>query len=243
MARPLILIVGETGAGKSSSLENIPNQEKWAYFNCDAGKEIPYPNNFQERVITNPKDIPLSLKAISEKNIPLDGVVIDTMTFMMEMFRSQYVAKSEDGFGAWEDYGEFFRNLLQTDLAQFPGAAILLAHTETLFDKEAKAKVTRVPVAGALAKNGIEAYFTTVISAKKIAIDKLTPYQNDLLNITEDEKIVGIKHVFQTRITADTLGERIRSPKNLWSIKQTYIDNDINQVIKHMEAFYNKGKK
>lgn len=242
MARPLILIVGETGAGKSSSLENIPNQEKWAYFNCDAGKEIPYPNNFQERVISNPKDIPLSLQAIREKNIELDGVVIDTMTFMMEMFRSQYVVNSEDGFGAWEEYGEFFRNLLQTHLATFPGAAILLAHTESLFDKEAKARVTRVPVAGSLSKNGIEAYFTTVIAAKKIAVDKLKDYANPLLHITEDEKLIGIKHVFQTRVTAETIGDRIRAPKGLWSIQQTYIDNDIHQVIEHMAAFYKKGK-
>lgn len=37
MAKRLILISGETGAGKSTSLENIPNQENWVYFNCDAG--------------------------------------------------------------------------------------------------------------------------------------------------------------------------------------------------------------
>lgn len=37
MAKRLILISGETGAGKSTSLENIPNQENWVYFNCDGG--------------------------------------------------------------------------------------------------------------------------------------------------------------------------------------------------------------
>ena len=37
MAKSMFLIVGETGVGKSSSLELLPNQNEWLYFNCDAG--------------------------------------------------------------------------------------------------------------------------------------------------------------------------------------------------------------
>lgn len=243
MARPLILIVGETGAGKSSSLENIPNQERWVYFNCDAGKEIPFPNDFREAVITNPLDIPATVESLTAQPEHYDGIIIDTMTFMMEMYRSQYVNSADDGFEGWKNYGEFFRDLIQVKLANFHGAVILLAHTETIFDKDAKAKVTRVPVAGNLAKNGIEAYFTNVICARKVLVDKLKDYANPMLTITEDEKAVGVKHVFQTRTTAENPHDRIRSTKNLWTLQETFIDNDIWTVVQHMIAYYKRGKK
>lgn len=33
----LVLVVGESATGKSASLKEIKNQEKWFYFNCEAG--------------------------------------------------------------------------------------------------------------------------------------------------------------------------------------------------------------
>lgn len=33
----LVLVCGESASGKSASLHNIKNQEKWFYFNCEAG--------------------------------------------------------------------------------------------------------------------------------------------------------------------------------------------------------------
>ena len=33
----LVLIVGESGCGKSLSLKDLPNQEKVMYLNCEAG--------------------------------------------------------------------------------------------------------------------------------------------------------------------------------------------------------------
>jgi hypothetical protein len=58
------------------------------------------------------------------------------------------------------------------------------------------------------------------------------------LNITEDDKIEGFKYVFQTRLTADTVNERIRQPFNMWSRSETYIDNDLNYVIERLEEYY-----
>lgn len=33
----LVLVTGYSGAGKSASLRNIPNQEKWLYLNSESG--------------------------------------------------------------------------------------------------------------------------------------------------------------------------------------------------------------
>lgn len=48
----LVLIMGESGTGKSASLRNIPNQERWLYLNCEAGKRLPFRNKFQTHTIT-----------------------------------------------------------------------------------------------------------------------------------------------------------------------------------------------
>lgn len=80
--------------------------------------------------------------------------------------------------------------------------------------------------------------FSTVVAAKKIAVKDLAGFESELLNITDEEKQLGFKHVFQTRITKNTVGERIRSPMGLFTKEQTYMDNDAQTLLDHLSAFY-----
>ena len=80
--------------------------------------------------------------------------------------------------------------------------------------------------------------FSTVVAAKKVAVKDLAPFASNLLNITDEEKELGFKHVFQTRITKNTVGERIRSPMGLFTKEQTYMDNDVQILLDHLSAFY-----
>lgn len=240
MAKSLLLITGVTGTGKSTSLENIPNQDKWIYFNCDAGKELPFPHNFMEVVVTDPKVIPATLADINSQNMDIEGIIIDTLTFMLEMYVSKYVNSAEDGFEGWKNYGEFFRDLIQDKIPGFKGNVILLAHVERRTNKDERKVETVVPVAGKLAKTGIEAYFTNVINTVVKPLDELKEYANPSLVITDEEKLIGAKNVFQTRKTADTLNGRIRSPRNMWKVEETFIDNDIIHVLNRQEQFYKK---
>ena len=96
-----------------------------------------------------------------------------------------------------------------------------------------------VPIKGALKGQGVEAYFSTVVATKKMPLKDLTPYKSDLLHISEDEELVGFKYCFQTRITKTTTGERIRSPMGLFSKEQTFIDNDAQILLDHLNNFYN----
>ena len=59
-----------------------------------------------------------------------------------------------------------------------------------------------------------------------------------MLNITEDDELLGIKHVFQTRLTKDTVNERITSKIGLWNKEETYIDNDLQLVIDRLNEYY-----
>jgi hypothetical protein len=97
---------------------------------------------------------------------------------------------------------------------------------------------TKVPVKGALKNNGIEAFFSTVVTARKMSIEKLKDYANPLLVITEEDEMLGYKYVFQTKITKDTVNHRIRSAMGMWSIKETFIDNDAQLLMDRLHHYY-----
>jgi len=95
-----------------------------------------------------------------------------------------------------------------------------------------------VPIKGALKNNGVESYFSTVVATKKVALTTLEDYENDLLNITEQDELLGYKHVFQTQLTKQTIGERIRSPMGMFTRSETFIDNDAQRLLDHLHSYY-----
>ncbi len=60
-----------------------------------------------------------------------------------------------------------------------------------------------------------------------------------MLNVTEEEELVGFKYVFQTRLDKDSVNERIRGPLGLWSVQETFIDNDLQLVLDKLQDYYN----
>lgn len=233
----LVLISGESGTGKSASLANIPNQERWLYLNCEAGKRLPFRNKFNAHVVTDPYQIYEAFEH-AKGNKDYDGIIIDTLTFLMDMFESVYIVGSTQTQQAWGAYAQFFKNLMQQHVAASDKSVIFLSHTRADYDEKALEMKTSVPVKGSLKNNGIEAYFSTVVSTKKVTLKELEPYKSDLLHITEQDEILGYKHVFQTQLTKQTVGERIRSPMGLFSRQQTYMDNDAHLLLQHLNAYY-----
>ena len=53
----LILVCGYSATGKSASLRNIRNQDKWFYLNTEAGKRLPFKNNFQSFRVDDPRQV------------------------------------------------------------------------------------------------------------------------------------------------------------------------------------------
>ena len=115
---------------------------------------------------------------------------------------------------------------------------IFLAHTMDVLNEAEMINETLVKVKGSIMNNGVESMFTTVVSTKKVALKKLTDMDSDLLNITDEEKLLGFKYVFQTKLTKDTVNERIRSPLGMWETKETYIDNDVANVLQRLHEYY-----
>lgn len=232
--------MGPPNTGKSSSLRNLP-QESFVYMNTDM-KELPFRSKFMVNVkIPDAVDI-LSYIPEIESNPEVTGGILDTLTFLMAMYERQYVAPlagTKQGQSAWNDYGNFYRELIHTIKAGSKDYAIF-AHQETKYNESTMGFDVSVPIKGAVGKIGVEADFTTILATKQMPVSKLEGIENDLLTITDEEREDGVKYVFCTRINKDFTGEKMRSAMGLWNRNELFIDNDLDLVFKRLKQYYGK---
>lgn len=236
----IVLVMGKPNTGKSTSLRNL-DQKSMVYLNTDL-KEVPFRDSFMESVeISDAKDVLGFIQEI-EDNDDVKGAVLDTLTFLMQMFERQYVAPfagTKTGQTAWGDYGNFYRDVIHAIKSGSKDYAIL-AHEDTKHNEDNMTMETSVPIKGAVGKVGVEADFTTILSTKQMPVKKLENFQNDLLTITDQEREDGMKYVFCTRVTKDSIGEKMRSPMGLWIREELYIYNNLDLVFKRLREYYGK---
>lgn len=214
MSKP-ILIIGETGSGKTTSLASLPPDNTFI-FDCD-GKGLPW-RKWREQYNVEAKNyarvadaskILEMLDVINTKYEHIKYVVIDTINAVM--IADEMARIKEKGYDKWQDlavsvYGLITAaNKLRDDLV-----IIITAHTETV--TEDGYKITRVKTSGQkLQKIKIESYFNTV-----------------LLTAVKDGE-----HYF---ITNNTDGSSTaKSPRGMFD--STLIPNDIMPVIEALEEF------
>jgi hypothetical protein len=235
----MVLVMGRPNTGKSTSLMGLQNQHKMAYLNADL-KELPFKSNFAANVeISDPADVLQFIDQI-ESNPDIEGGVLDTITFLMSTYERLYVTPhmgSKKGQAAWGEYGNFYRDMVHRMKSGTKDYAVL-AHAASDLNEESSTMDTFVPIKGAVGKTGVEADFTTILSTKQMPLRKLEGFENDLLHITDEEKEDGFKYVFVTRITKDSVGEKMRSAMGLWDRKELYIDNNLNQVFDRLKTYY-----
>ena len=151
----LVLILGKPNTGKSASLRNLP-QKTMAYLNADL-KEIPFQSNFASSVeIADALEVLDYIDAIEEE-AGITGGVLDTITFLMQMYERQYVvpfAGTKTGQSAWGDYGNFYRNMIHKLKAGSKNYAIL-AHEATEYNELNSRMDSYVPIKGAVGKVGV----------------------------------------------------------------------------------------
>lgn len=238
MNSKIVLISGKSATGKSMSLRNLRNPEGVWYLNCENNKALPFKPKFKCVTITDPMQVLEGFKK-AEAKPEVHTIIVDTLTFLMGMYESQYVLTSNNTQKAWGDYAQFFIDKLMQDcVANSTKRVIFLAHTADMMNEVEQVMETFVKVKGSLMSNGVEASFTTVISTKKVSLRALSGFENEHLKITEDEEIDGFKYVYQTRLTKGTVGERIRSPLGMWDRKETFIDNDLQIVLDRLDSYY-----
>lgn len=233
----LVLIGGKSATGKSAALRQIKNPEGVMYFNCE-GKKLPFKSKFKEFLITDPYQIYEGFDH-AETKPEVHTIVVDTLTYMMDMFETLHVINSANTMKAWGDYAQFWKKLMSQYVAKSTKNVIFLAHTMDVMNEAEMINETLVKVKGSIMNQGIESAFSTVISSKKVSLKKLKDYESKLLNITPEEEALGFKYVFQTKLTKETVNERMRGSLGMWDTKETYIDNDVQHVIDRLHEYYN----
>lgn len=233
----LALIGGKSASGKSASLMGLKNPEGVMYLNCEAGKRLPFKSKFKQFTITDPLQVYEAFDH-AEKDDTIHTIVVDSLTYLLDMYESVHVLNSSNTMKAWGEFSQYFKNLMQIYVARSSKNVMFTAHTLDNLNEAEMVMETKVPVKGALKNNGIESYFSVVITAKKVPIKHLEDYKNDLLNITPEEEALGFKYVFQTQLTKDTVNERLRGPMGLFTQQETFIDNNLQLVLDRLHEYY-----
>jgi AAA domain len=233
----LVLICGKSACGKSASLMTLENPEGVMYLNCESGKRLPFKAKFQQFVITDPLQIYEAFD-VAETKENIHTIVVDSLTYLMDMYESLYVYNAANGQKAWGDFAQYYKALMQQYVARSTKNVIFTAHTADSLNEGEMIVETKVPVKGSLKNNGIESYFTVVIASKKVPLKALKDYGSDLLKITPEEEALGFKYVFQTKITKDSVNERLRGPLGLFDTKETFVDNSAQAIINRLKEYY-----
>jgi hypothetical protein len=233
----LVLVGGKSATGKSASLMGLANPEGVMYLNCEAGKKLPFRAKFKQYTITDPMQVIEAFTA-AETMADIHTIVVDSLTYLLDMYESVYVYNAADGQKAWGNFAQFFKALMQQSVAGSTKRVIFTAHTVDQLNATEMVMETKVPVKGATKNNGIESYFSIVIASKKVPLKALENYKSDLLTITPEEQALGFKYVFQTKITKDTVNERLRGPLGLFDTNETFIDNNMQLVLDRLKEYY-----
>ena len=217
----------------------IDKPEGVMYLNCENGKKLPFKTKFKELIVIDPMQVYQAFEE-AEKMKDVHTIVIDTLTYLMDMYESTKVLNSTNTMQAWGQYAQYMKQLMSQVVAKSTKNVVFLAHTSDVLNESEMINETIVKVKGSLMNQGIESFFTTVISTKKMALTKLEDKvaKSPLYTITPEDKANGFKYVYQTRLTKETVNERIRAPMGMWSRNETYIDNNLQNVINRLHEYY-----
>lgn len=231
------MICGESNTGKSTSLRNLKNREKYAYLNGDK-KDLPIggANSFlTNKVLHNPVEL-LGFYDQLEASEKCEGIILDTLTFMMKNFLRK-TQEELSGFDVWNAYAEHY-NLWNDKVKASNKTHIIMAHTNTTLNTQSGNMEAKIPLKGQVGEVGAEADQTIIVTSMQMPIGKLEKYKTPLLTFSEEERLAGSKYVFSTKIIKETVGDRTRSPFGMWTMDEAFIDNDIQLVLDRIDEFY-----
>ena len=238
MPKNLILIAGQANTGKTASLMNLRNPEGVFYLCTEAGKGTPFKNSFKQPIggLVDPLDV-FDYFASVESMPEIHTVVIDSIDFLMEMYESQHVLTAKDTRSAWGDYAQFFKRIMQEVVQRSSKNWIIMGHQAMEQIGEADYRYY-VPIKGSLSKLGVASFFNVVVYARRVKLNELEKSTLDpaLINITDRDKAVGYKHVFQLEVTKEFANSEIRSPMGLWgkdvlSVSYTHLTLPTNREV------------
>ena len=210
----IIGIMGESGAGKTTSMRNLDPKTTY-YIDCDKkglswkGWKSQYNAENKNYMRTDDKDkVLILLQGINEKCPNIKTVVVDTLNGIMvadEMRRSK-----EKGFDKWQDLAVSVYNIIDYALTMRDDITVIfICHSQTVRD-DSGYMFTSIKTNGQkLSKIGLETKFPIVLYAK----------------------CVDGRYVFETQANFSTA----KTPLGMFADKT--IDNDIVKVIEAIKEY------
>ena len=128
MNNNLVLLCGKSATGKSASLQMLKDPEGVMYLNCENNKKLPFRSKFQVFTVTDPTDVPDAIDSVQD-NKKIHTIVIDSLTYLMDMFESTKVLTSTNTMKAWGQYAQFMKNMMAQNVANSNKNIIFIAHT------------------------------------------------------------------------------------------------------------------
>lgn len=230
MAAETILILGESGQGKSSSLRNLNPTE--TFIISTTSKPLPWrgwKKNFTKFDTANPStgnwyqtskssQITKIVKFINAKRPEIKNIIVDDAQYTMSF---EYMdRRTETGFQKFADIGGDFTDLLRVaDSLRDDVKLIFTSHSENTGD--AMNPHWTLKTVGKLVSEKVtpEGLFTYVFYAMAV------PGDGDRMNY---------------KFLTNTDGERVaKTPMGMF--EDLYIDNDLAEIIKVIDA-YNEGE-
>lgn len=212
----IIAIMGESGAGKTTSMRNL-DPKTTMYFDCDKkglswkGWKEQYNGANKNYIKTDDQNVVLSTLQIvdsSDKFKRIKTIIIDTINGIMvadEMRRMK-----DKGYDKWQDLAYAIYTIIDYALTMRDDLTVIfVAHTQT--DREDSGYMfTHIKTSGKkLDKITLESKFPTVLLAKSL----------------------DGRYVFETKANNSTA----KTP--MGAINEAVIDNDIVQVLKALEEY------
>jgi hypothetical protein len=216
-----VLILGESGSGKSTSMRNFEPDEI-SIFNV-AGKPLPFKKKIPKVNTSDYNKIKAGLKQSTKKAFAIDD---SQYLLCFEMFEKA----KETGFNKFTDMALNFYNLIQFIIKQLPDDVIVyfLHHVETTADGKQKAKTIGKMLDEKLTVEGL---FSIVLLCETDGIDYKFITQSDGYTTAKSPMDMFDKSIDNDLKIVDT------AIREYWELNP--IKNDIKNDIKNEEETIN----
>jgi len=212
-----ILIVGETGSGKSTSFRNV-SREHTAFFNCE-GKPLPFRNNKFAMIGNVPSTTILAQgMSIAEKKDNITLGIVDSISMMADMVYRELIEGADDGFSGWAKYKKKILEIIE-------------------FTKRSKKNYVFTALEERSSGNNGDRFVASVQGSLKGKLESHFSIVLRAMTLDDMESPTGVRHVFATNRIP---GEIITAKSPIGMFENQFVDNDIVMVLKTISEFYNE---
>ncbi len=213
-----LLIVGDTGTGKTTSMEDLPLKHT-IYINVD-GKMLPFrAKSLYKHVNLESTEQLINGMIAAEDDPQVEFVVVDTLTFLGDMFYTEHIEHASNGMAGWAAYKSYINKVLNM-AKKSSKHYVFLAHAQDVYDEKEMITKSFGKIQGSLKGGGLEQHFTFVLYSQVVKGDDGMP-----------------KYVFQTNKSKQNMGVSAKTPRGIFTEPYTEA-NSIREVFHAIDTYY-----